>query len=95
LGRGLFIFVCLLLPWRDLLASTGDVEATRPNIIVIMADDMGSRAVREGTWKLVSSAQGPWELYDLSQDRTELDNRASEQPERVARMAEIFDAWKQ
>ncbi len=33
----------------------------------------GNRAIRMGDWKLVAAGgpQGPWELYDLSQDRGE------------------------
>ena len=53
----------------------------------------GSRAVRVGSWKLVSLPGKPWELYDLSRDRTELNNLAQEQPERVDEMAKLFDRW--
>ena len=54
----------------------------------------GSRAVRVGTWKLVSLPGKPWELYDLSRDRTELNNLAREQPQRVQEMAGIFEQWQ-
>jgi arylsulfatase len=49
----------------------------------------GNRALRMGTWKLVSAREehDVWELYDLSRDRCEMVNLASEQPERVRRMA--------
>lgn len=53
----------------------------------------GSRAVRVGSWKLVSLPNKPWELYDLSTDRTEMNDRAGEQPQRVAEMAELFAEW--
>jgi arylsulfatase len=53
----------------------------------------GNRAVREGKWKLVARNQGPWELYDLEADRTELKNLAAAEPARVARLAEFYDAW--
>jgi arylsulfatase len=45
------------------------------------------RALRQGPWKLVSAKLGRWELYNLDQDRTELDDLAVEQPQRVAAMA--------
>lgn len=32
----------------------------------------GHRAVRDGHWKLVAEHQQPWELYDMSRDRSEL-----------------------
>jgi arylsulfatase len=41
----------------------------------------GNRAVRQGTWKLVSAHGGPWELYDLEADRTELHDLAGKHPE--------------
>ncbi|MDZ4406028.1 arylsulfatase [Prosthecobacter sp.] len=55
----------------------------------------GSKAVRMGDWKLVAASKGKWELYDMSTDRTELHDLASEQPERVATMAKVFEAWHQ
>ena len=32
----------------------------------------GNKAVRDGRWKLVQKWRGPWELYDMEADRTEL-----------------------
>jgi arylsulfatase len=50
------------------------------------------RALRQGDWKLVSAKLGRWELYNMSEDRTELNDLAASQPERVAKMAaEWFD----
>ncbi|NBV23195.1 MAG: arylsulfatase [Proteobacteria bacterium] len=53
----------------------------------------GNRALREGTWKLVAVAGQPWELYDLSRDRTEMNDLASSEPERVRTMAAKWDEW--
>jgi arylsulfatase len=53
----------------------------------------GNRALREGNWKLVALAGQPWELYDLSNDRVEMNDLASSEPVRVARMAAQWDAW--
>ena len=55
-------------------------------------------AVRRGRWKLVGKnvlgPDGPredrWELYDLEADRTELRDRAAEQPERVRELSALF-----
>ena len=54
----------------------------------------GARAVRVGSWKLVSPKTGPWELYDLAADRTELNNLAARDPERVQAMTKIFEDWR-
>lgn len=53
----------------------------------------GNRAMREGDWKLVSRYPGDWELYNLREDRTELKNMASLQPDKVKTMAAKWDAW--
>jgi len=47
-----------------------------------------NRAVRVGNWKLVATGEdSPWELYDLSIDRTETDNLATKRPDRVNELA--------
>lgn len=54
----------------------------------------GNRAVRTRDWKLV--AKGPsaaWELYDLNQDRTELNDLASKHPQRVKKLSDAWDKW--
>jgi arylsulfatase len=50
----------------------------------------GNRAIRIGDWKLVSKGDSPWELYDLSHDRSETHDLAHEQPQRVQEMEQ---AW--
>lgn len=56
-------------------------------------EHLGNAAVRIGNWKLVREFCCPWELYDLQADRTELHDLASQHPERVAEMADIYQAW--
>ena len=53
----------------------------------------GNRAVRDGRWKLVSRWRGPWELYDLDSDRTELHDLAAQEPARVAALSARYVAW--
>jgi arylsulfatase A-like enzyme len=52
------------------------------------------RAVRSGDWKLVQGeGNGAWALYNLAEDRTELNDRASEEPERVREMVAAWAVW--
>ncbi len=53
----------------------------------------GNRAVRLGKWKLVTLGRGPWELYDMEADRTELNNLAEKHPDKVKEMIALYDAW--
>ena len=54
----------------------------------------GNRAVRQGDWKLVAKgADGPWELYNIASDRSELQNLAAEMPYQVDRLSAMWQAW--
>jgi arylsulfatase len=51
-----------------------------------------NRAIRVDDWKLIATGDdGPWELYDLSKDRSEQKNLASVQADRAHQLAE---RWK-
>jgi arylsulfatase len=54
-----------------------------------------NRAVRAGNWKLVAMEDRPWELYDLTADRTEAHDLAAQQPAKVKELAAAWDAWAQ
>jgi arylsulfatase len=53
----------------------------------------GNAAVRVGKWKLVRKYPGPWELYDMEIDRTEMNDLAAEQPARVKEMTAQYEQW--
>lgn len=53
----------------------------------------GSRAVREGQWKIVSLPKSNWELYDMESDRSELNNLARSNPDKVAAMEVQYYNW--
>ena len=65
----------------------------RPEHHALFWEHEGNRAVRQGKRKLVSRYPGPWELYDLDADRTELHDLAKSEPGRAAELAALYDAW--
>lgn len=44
------------------------------------------RGLRDGDWKIVSFQSSPWELYNVATDRTELNDLAASEPERLKAM---------
>jgi arylsulfatase len=54
----------------------------------------GNRAIRQGDWKLVwDGGIKRWELYDLSIDRTETNDLASQHPQRAEQMTADWFDW--
>ena len=54
----------------------------------------GNRAIRVGEWKLVAKGPaGQWELYNISRDRAEQHDLASQEPERAKAMTAQWEAW--
>jgi arylsulfatase len=51
---------------------------------------IGNRALRVGDWKIVACKDSPWELYDLHKDRSETENLAAAQPERVRELDQVW-----
>ncbi len=58
-----------------------------------------NRAIRSGDWKLVLKASeeypfdGKWELYNLADDRTEMNDLAESYPEKVENMKTMWEDW--
>ncbi len=49
-----------------------------------------NRAIRRGQWKLASARGGPWELYDMAADRSELDDLSGENPQLATELKELW-----
>jgi arylsulfatase A-like enzyme len=67
----------------------GAVTRTQP----IFWEHEGNRAARSGPWKLVSTYQGAWELYDMAADRVESNNVAAQHPDIVNTLGAAWEAW--
>jgi arylsulfatase len=90
--------VSLLPAFRD-----GTVERGQP----VFLEWRGGRAVIDGPWKLVMQEVRPpdartglwefstqeWELYDLSTDRTEINNLAASNPDKLAELVGKYESW--
>lgn len=61
----------------------GKSLGARPPIHLLFAADRG---LRDGDWKLVSFQGKAWELYNVADDRTELNNLAKANPQRLQQM---------
>ncbi len=60
-------------------------------------DHQAAHALRDGDWKAVYSKRMPatlrWELYNLAEDRCELNDLADQHPQRLAAMVEDWEQW--
>jgi arylsulfatase len=72
------------LPGKSLVPAFAKDGAVKRDYLWFCHD--GNRAIRMGDWKLVADHNKPWELYDLSVDRSETKNLASAYPEKVKEM---------
>jgi arylsulfatase A-like enzyme len=79
----------LPLPGEDLIEQINNGGEER----MLFFEHQGNRAVRHGRWKLVALDDEPWELYDFSVDRVEMNDLAKKHPQRVKKMASAWDAW--
>ncbi len=53
----------------------------------------GNRAARLGDWKLVAGNGERWQLYNIARDRTELNDLAAGNPEKVSELKALYDDW--
>ena len=87
------MFLLIFAP--GVLSLGGVFAANRPNIIVILADDLG--AVREDLTPTLlqnrSPSQFKLQLYNIAEDRNETRDLTEEKPETVARLQKLSDGF--
>lgn len=60
---------------------------------ILFNEHFGARSVREGNLKLVAAPGKPWQLFDLQQDASELNDLSARYPEQVARLGTLWETW--
>lgn len=78
----------LTTQWRDSTRSAEDTASRS-----VFWEHVGNAAVRRDHWKLVREADSPWELYDMSVDRSELNDLAHVHPDLVDELAHEWQQW--
>lgn len=57
-------------------------------------EHQNNRAIRRGDWKAVrDETGGPWQLYNIAEDRSERVDMASERPELLAELVAEWERW--
>ena len=72
-----------------LIGEPANGDSPRP----LFWEHQGNKAVRLGDWKAVASGRSMWELYNLSDGRTEIRNVAADHPEKTRELAALWQAW--
>lgn len=80
----------LPMPGEDLIAQL-DSEAN--GFRTLYFEHESNRAIREGNWKLVALKYQPWELYDMTSQRTEGVDVSEKYHDVVTRLSRKWDAW--
>jgi arylsulfatase A-like enzyme len=52
----------------------------------------GTRAIIKGDWKIVADRRSPWELHNITKEKTEITNLADKEPEKVKELVAIWEA---
>jgi arylsulfatase len=52
-----------------------------------------AKAARKGKWKIVKFGDADWELYDIENDQTELNNLAAKHPEKKEELVKLYEDW--
>lgn len=82
-----------ILPMEGVSLTAALSGGERPRERPIYWEFAGNHAVRDGDWKLVAQRSKGWELYDLSKDRSETRDLTAEHPDKVKKLAAMYDAW--
>ena len=86
-------------------AAGGEYDGPGTTMLPVLAGDaergdhplfwehIGNAGVRRGSWKAVRTSSGPWELYDIDRDRSELVDLARDNPDELAELVGLWQEW--
>jgi arylsulfatase len=81
--------------WGSVL--TGQAESPRAEQDYLAWEVFGNRAVRQGEWKIrwqyKPFGKGTWELFNLSDDPSERVDRATERPDKVKALVDLWESY--
>ena len=77
-------------PGRSLVSTFAKDVAVKRDYLWWAHD--GHRALRMADWKLVATKDQPWELFDLSKDRTETQDLAARFPGKVKELERLWQS---
>jgi len=58
---------------------------------LIMWEHFENRAIRQGKWKLVALRNQPWELYNMEEDRCELNDLSKKSPKMAQELSALWE----
>ena len=88
--HSLLIILVALLPVLH-----AEEKKRMPNLIILLADDLGFGELgRQGNLKVVRASKA-WELYDLKAAPSKRYNFASDQPDKTAELAKLWENWNE
>jgi arylsulfatase A-like enzyme len=65
----------------------------RPPHETLCWEHFGSAGILKGDWKLVALNGHPWELYNIKEDRTELNNLIKDSPDKAKELLQDWLVW--
>lgn len=74
---------------------TGDLRGGQPGAsdANLYWEHIGNCAIRSGDWKLVREYPHAWELYRITEDRSELHDLAALHPDIVEKLSAAYEQW--
>ncbi len=79
------------LPGESLLPVFREEKTVREGPLYF--EHFGGRALIDGEWKIVSLARQPWELHNLGEDPTEVNDQVGAFPGIFDRMTGMYRQW--